>query len=385
MDMEPRDAGPVASLPVTDDPPEAVVAGLPAVRLGGAALADLELLAVGAYFPLRGFVSARDHAAVVETACLEDKSPFGLPIALAASAPEAAAASRRGACALVGEDGRVYGRLDEVEAYTVAPAPTAAALYGTCDPAHPGVARFLAQGPIRLSGRVTLLRRPPLPQRPAVLDPAEVRRLAGERGWRTVVAFQTRNPVHRAHEYIQKVALELVDGLLLHPLVGETREEDLPDGARMRAYRALLDHYYPPGRVLLAAYPAAMRYAGPREALLHARARRNYGCTHFIVGRDHAGVGGYYAPDAAQRLVAAHADRLGIAVLAFSPAFYCRRCDQMATERTCPHPAGDRLALSGTEVRRRLRAGEALPPEFTRPEVAVALAEALAASAPASR
>jgi sulfate adenylyltransferase len=360
-------------------PPDRAVDGLPRVRVDRGTLSDLELLAVGAYSPLDRFVGAEDHRAVEDSGCLADGSPFGWPVALAADPDEARLAQRRGACALVGPDGVVYGRLDAVEAYRIEPARAARALFASDDVAHPGVARFVAAGPVRLAGTVTLLRRAPLAERASVLDPAEVRRLAAERGLRTLVGFQTRNPVHRAHEYIQKVALELFDGLLLHPLVGATKHDDIPEGVRMRTYRALIAGYYPERRVLLAAYPGAMRYAGPREALLHARARRNYGCTHFIVGRDHAGVAGYYDPLAAGRYVASFADRLGLEVLAFAPAFYCRRCEAMATERTCPHGPGARLELSGTEVRRRLRAGEALPREFTRPEVADVLAQSFAA------
>jgi len=356
---------------------EAAVAGLPPVRLEAPALSDLELLAVGAYSPLDGFVGAEDHRAVEETGCLADGSPFGLPIALPATAEEAQAAHRQGSAALVGEDGTVYGRLDQVAAYEIDPAAAARALYGTDEEAHPGVARLLAQPRHRLAGKVTLLRRPPSSQRAAVLDPADVRAEIAHRGWRTVVGFQTRNPVHRAHEYIQKVALEIVDGLLLHPLVGATKADDIPEDVRMRAYDMLLRHYYPAERVLLAGYPAAMRYAGPREAVLHARARKNYGCTHFIVGRDHAGAGGYYAPLAAQEYALRMAPALGIQILPFAPAFYCRRCQAMATERTCPHAPSERAELSGTEVRRRLRAGESLPSEFSRPEVAALLIDAL--------
>jgi sulfate adenylyltransferase len=250
-------------------------------------------------------------------------------------------------------------------------------VYGTTDPTHPGVARVLGAPSRAVAGPAQALVAPlegPVGAR--ALTPAETRAAVAERGWATVVGFQTRNPVHRAHEYLMKCALEMVDGLLLHPLVGPTKEGDVPAEVRMRAYEAVLG-YFPPERVLLAALVAPMRYAGPREAVLHALVRKNYGCTHFIVGRDHAGVGSYYGTFEAQELLASlAAEDLGITPLRFDNAFWCRRCVAMATAKTCPHPDREHLALSGTQVRAMLAAGQLPPPEFSRAEVAELLIEA---------
>ena len=279
--------------------------------------------------------------------------------------------------ALTEQDGTVLAVVDVEEVHDPDPVTEAKLVFETDDPAHPGVAATLARrGPL-VGGPVQVLR---LPSTPAELGPrltpAQVRAEAVARGWRTLAGFQTRNPVHRAHEYLHKVALEHVDGLLLHPLVGETKDDDVPAALRMACYRALLEEYYPAQRVLLSAFPAAMRYAGPREAVLHALVRKNYGCTHFIVGRDHAGVGSYYGTYAAQEAFDAYdPGELGITPLRFEHAFFCRRCEAMATSRTCPHPAATRVHLSGTAVRELLARGQRPPPQFSRPEVARLLAD----------
>ncbi len=349
---------------------------LPSMRLSARQLNDLESIAAGTLSPLTGFMGRADYERVVEDMRLESGLPWTIPVTLAVEA--AVAPTERTEIALRGPDGELRGvmRVDEVFSYDRR--REARAVYRTEEEAHPGVAALYAQGDTLLGGPVTAL--PFTSPWSRYLTPAETRAAFAARGWRTVVGFQTRNPVHRAHEYIQKCALETVDGLLLHPLVGETKADDIPADVRMRCYEVLLERYYPRERVILSALPAAMRYAGPREAVFHAIMRKNHGCTHFIVGRDHAGVGSYYGPYDAQTIF----DRfdpaaLGIVPLKFENSFYCRRCAGMATARTCPHPAEHHVELSGARVRALLRAGEAPPPEFSRPEVAAILIETMRA------
>ena len=353
----------------------AEAARLPALALDGRALADLECLAVGAFSPLTGFLGAADHTAVVERGRLADGTIWTLPVALPAPAEVLAGGPDR--LALTDPAGTVLAVVDVEEVHDPDPAAEAKLVFETDDPAHPGVAATLARrGPL-VGGPVHVLRLPATPPELGPrLTPAQVRAEAVARGWRTMAGFQTRNPVHRAHEHLHKVALEHVDGLLLHPLVGRTKHDDVPAALRMACYRALLDGYYPAGRVLLSAFPAAMRYAGPREAIFHALVRKNYGCTHFIVGRDHAGVGSWYGTYAAQEAFDAYDPaELGITPLRYEHAFFCRRCEAMATSRTCPHPADSRVQLSGTAVRDLLARGQLPPPQFSRPEVAQLLAD----------
>jgi len=358
----------------------AAAAGAPRVRLDPRQASDVHCIAVGAFSPLIGFLGSADHARVCADMRLASGAVWTMPVVLAVD--EATARRSRGGSTLVLDDpaGEPLALLEVEEVFDVDVAAETEAVFGTADPAHPGVAARVEQGPHCIAGPVSALRIPHSPFPDHDLTPAQARQRFAELGWRTVVAFQTRNPVHRAHEYLQKVALELVDGLFLQPLVGETKGDDIPAAVRMRCYQVLLDGYYPPGKVVLGTFPAAMRYAGPREAIFHAMVRKNYGCTHFIVGRDHAGVGNYYGTYDAQLIFDRFsADDLGITPLRFEHTFWCHRCEGMASPRTCPHPADDHLVLSGTRVRQMLAAGEMPPPEFTRPEIAEILIAAAAA------
>ena len=357
------------------DEAEALAASpLPSLPLTAAEAADLRALATGAYSPLTGFMGAKEHESVTESMRLPDGTLWSIPVCL--GIPDGVRVDA-GRLALRDEAGGLLGVLEVAEVFERDRDAEAELVYGTTDPAHPGVARVLGSPARAVAGPIQAVVSPLAGQVGSrALTPAQTRAAFAERGWSTVVGFQTRNPVHRAHEYLMKCALETVDGLLLHPLVGPTKEGDVPAEVRMRAYEAVLG-YFPAARVLLAALVAPMRYAGPREAVLHALVRKNYGCTHFIVGRDHAGVGSYYGTFAAQELLASlAAEDLGITPLRFDNAFYCRRCVAMATGKTCPHPDSEHVALSGTQVRSMLAAGQLPPPEFSRAEVAGLLIEA---------
>jgi sulfate adenylyltransferase len=352
---------------------------LTSVRISSTAAADVGLLGSGAYSPLTGFQSRSDYDSVVEHAQLTDGTPWTLPITLPAG--DAGKALREGAVVALRDDGnRLIGVLTVDEVYERDLDKEANEVYRTNDLAHPGVAALHAQGATAIAGP---LRVAPQAAGDVPSTPAETRATFAERGWATVVAFQTRNPVHRAHEYLTKVALEQVDGLLLHPLSGATKGDDVPFDVRMQCYRVLLDGYYPMDRVVLGVFPGAMRYAGPREAIYHGQVRRNYGCSHFIIGRDAAGVGNYYGTYDAQTLYdeLGGAERLGFAAYKFEHSFYCRACESMASTKTCPHGADDRVILSGTRVREMLTRGDLIPHEFTRPEVAEILRAAYAVAA----
>jgi sulfate adenylyltransferase len=354
--------------------------GLASLTLTDAEVADLELLGNGAYSPLTGFMGAADHEAVVTAAALADGTPWTLPITLAAGDAQARRLNDGDEVALRDPSGRLRGLLTVAEVFRRDVEREAREVYRTTDDAHPGVAALRARGRTLVAGEVGVLGAAG-PAGARALDPAQTRARFAELGWRSVVAFQTRNPIHRAHEYLTKVALEQVDGLLLHPLVGVTKDDDIPAPVRMRCYEALLEGYYPRDRVLLSTFPGAMRYAGPREAVHHGLVRRNYGCSHFIIGRDAAGVGGFYGSYDAQRLYdeLGGASRLGFAAFKFEHTFHCSACEGMASTRTCPHGVEQRLMLSGTRVRELLAAGAELPRAFSRPEVAAILREAYAA------
>jgi sulfate adenylyltransferase len=354
---------------------------LPSVQLTARDRSDLRLLAWGAYAPLSTFTGEADHRSIVEEMRLVGGELWPFPIAPALDDDGASAVKGASSVDLIGPDGGLLGCVHEPELYRTDPPSDVVALFGTADEAHPGVAAVLGAGPWRLSGRLDVsddLGLPP-PFDHHLARPAEVRAAIAERGWRTSVFFQTRNPIHRAHEYLTKCALETVDGLVVHPVVGETKSDDVPAEVRLRCYEALLQSYYPPGRALLALFPAPMRYAGPREAVLHALVRRNYGATHFIVGRDHAGVGAYYGTYAAQDLLLAlGSEALGVVPVPFEHTFYCWACGSVASAKTCPHPVSQHLHLSGTKMREVLAGGDIPPPELTRPEVAAILKEAYA-------
>ncbi len=345
---------------------------LPNLELNERNFADLECIATGVYSPLTGFVGFADYKQILLEMRLSNGLPWSIPITLAS---EKALAGK----VVLTKNQVPVGILEVSESFTPDRQAEALAVYGTTDPNHPGVAALLAQAPVNLAGDVWLFAVSHGKFANHHFTPLETRALFAQRGWKSVVAFQTRNPVHRAHEYLHKVALETIDGLFLNPLVGETKSDDVPAATRMKAYEVLLEHYYPTNRVLLGAYPAAMRYAGPREAILHAISRKNYGCTHFIVGRDHAGVGTYYGTYDAQEIFLQYTqEEIGIEIIKFEHTFYCKKCGAVVSSRTCPHDKTEHLVLSGTKVRELLTAGAPLPSEFSRPEVAEILRQAYA-------
>jgi sulfate adenylyltransferase len=355
----------------TGDRPDDLDA-LETLTLTSRELSDLDMIASGALSPLDGFMAREDYESVLETMRLADGLPWSLPVCLSVDT-----APKGERVALADGEGTAYAVLEVDEVYDYDKEREAQQSFRTTDDAHPGVARLYGQKPLYLSGRVTVFERhaPSFPE--LAKDPAETRAAFAERGWKRVVGFQTRNPIHRAHEYLTKVALETVDGLLVHPLVGETKSDDVPAATRVECYRVLLDGYYPAERVLLSAFPAAMRYAGPREAIWHAICRKNYGCSHFIVGRDHAGVGDYYGTYDAQLIFDEfEPHELDIEPMFFEHSFWCRACGSMASAKTCPHDSEQHVFLSGTKVRELLGAGDLPPQEFSRPEVAEVLIEA---------
>lgn len=340
--------------------------GLQKINVSRATALDAELIAFGAFSPLEGFMGHEDYGSVISRDRLSNGLPWTIPIILAPRRDCSSARDlKEGDELVLVYNSQSVALLQIEEMYRLDKKELAEKVYGTTDGAHPDVRKMDQMGDIALAGRVDLLNRV---SDKGDLTPAQTRNEFEKRGWKTITAFQTRNPPHVAHEYIQRCALELVDGLFIHPVVGELKEDDLPPEALMESYGFMVNNYYPEGRVFLSPLPLAMRYAGPKAAVLLAIIRKNYGCTHFIVGRDIAGVGSYYEPYGAHELM--RELDLGIEPMLFHESYYCRRCGSMVTEKTCRHSAGDHLKVSMTKVRKMIAEGEHPPAEIMRPEIA---------------
>ena len=347
---------------------------LPQVKLNSRETSDLIMLAVGAFSPLDGFMKKEDYEGVVENMHTTDGVLWPIPITLAVSKEQAEQLTVGDHVALVDDDsGELMASLEIEDKFAYDKKNEALKVFGSVDEAHPGVAKIYAQGDVYLGGPVKVFSEGPYPELYGddYGRPSETRAIFEKLGWSTVAAFQTRNPLHRSHEYATKIAMEVTDGLLIHPIVGKLKAGDIPADIRMQCYKVLLENYYPKDRVVLKVYPMEMRYGGPREAVLHAIFRQNYGCSHLIVGRDHAGVGNYYGPFDAQAIFDEIDDgELEIKPLKIDWTFWCHKCDGMASMKTCPHGKEDRVLISGTKVREMLGDGQKPPKEFSRPEVA---------------
>src|SRR5436190_11950718 len=384
LPIEPH-GGTLVDLLVTGDEAKtlaAEAANYPKIVVNDRELADLEMMATGALSPLTGFVGEADYRSILDSMHLSSGVAWTIPVTLSLDDENYKKVGGADAVALVSVDNpdEILAVVEVAEIYKRDREAEAQGVYLTTDIEHPGVKAVYDAGDFCLAGTVKALT---LPRHEDFIEyrltPRQTRAEFQSRGWKTVVGFQTRNPIHRAHEYLQKCALEITDGLLVHPLVGATKSDDVPPDVRMRCYEALFEGYYPKDRAMVSVFPAAMRYAGPKEAIWHAIARKNYGCTHFIVGRDHAGVGSYYGTYDAQRIFEEfEPGELGITPLFFEHSFYCVKCEQMASPKTCPHGDAERVILSGTKVREMLRAGQKPPMEFSRPDVAQILIDAMA-------
>jgi sulfate adenylyltransferase len=347
---------------------------LPKLFLNEYQFSDLEMIATGAFSPLEGFMNKSDYENVLENMRLKNGVIWSMPVTLDIKKDENIKETDKVALYY---NNKFLGIINVEEKYEYNKRKEALSIYKTEDEKHPGVKKIYSQGEFYLGGKINLVseivHNDFLEYR---YTPNQVREIFKKKNWEKITAFQTRNPIHRAHEYILKCALEISDGIFLHPIVGKTKQDDIPAEIRMRCYEILIEKYFPEDRIILAVNPAYMRYGGPREAILHAIVRKNYGCTNIIIGRDHAGVGNYYGPYDAQKIfLEFNEEELEIKPLFFENAFYCRKCESMATEKTCPHSQNDRLSLSGTKVRELLSSGEIPPKEFTRPEIANILIE----------
>ncbi|MBM3236153.1 sulfate adenylyltransferase [Candidatus Poribacteria bacterium] len=352
---------------------------LPQVQMTSRETSDLIMMAMGAFSPLEGFMCSDDYVRVVNEMRTADGLLWPIPITLSVTKEKADSLKDGQNVALVDdESGEIMGLMTIREKFTYDKQHEAKQVFRTDDAKHPGVAKVYNQNDILLGGAVKALSEGEYPERfkGYYARPAETRKIFAKYGWSTVAAFQLRNPMHRSHEYCTKIALEVSDGLFIHPLVGKLKEDDIPADVRMKCYEVLLEKYYPNDRVVLKVYPMEMRYGGPREAVLHAIFRQNFGCSHLIIGRDHAGVGNYYGPFDAQIIFdELDEDDLHIKPLKIDWTFYCYKCEGMASLKTCPHTPADRCLISGTALRGMLSEGKLPPPEFSRPEVLEILVE----------
>ncbi len=352
--------------------------GLTSITVTKRVLCDIEMFAIGAFSPLDGFVGKKDYETIVEKMRLSNGLIFPIPITLQVNKETYEKVKNQKKISLKDESGEIVAILNLKEIYQPDLKKEAEMVFKTSDISHPAVKYLFEAGEYYLAGSIKVLKSTYEEFPEYNLGCAGTRKIFSEKGWKQIVAFQTRNPVHRAHEYLLRVALETVDGLMLHPTMGETKGDDIPANVRMKCYHEILDKYFPKNRTLLCIMPASMRYAGPREAVLHAVIRKNYGCTHFIVGRDHAGVGNYYGTYDAQKIFSEFKpNELGITLLFFEHSFFCKACGEMASFKTCPHDPSNHMILSGTKVREMLKNGEIPPVEFTRPEIAKILIDSM--------